>query len=388
MKIDRIDVYPVRLPMIRSFTFASGSAGRKGETAPHVFLKVTDSEGAVGWGEARPVPGWSYETPETVVSTIADYLAPVAVGHSATDRYGLEAAMNRRIGRGPSTGSPIAKAALDCAVTDLCARRAGLPLRAFLGGTTDSVALALSYTLTSHDATEVKDEMAEAIAGGFIHFNFKAAVARETDRQVAEVVAATVPNGGFIWADANQGYTLDEARSAAADFEAAGVDLLEQPLPADTSYLMRALRLATRLPLAVDEASVSASDFFAYAREDLVDYLVIKLTRSGGITPSLDQIAVARAARKKLVVSGLTDGLVTKMAAAQLAAAFGFAGPLALNGSQFVDESELFPRKAAVEGTGRITLGDAPGIGIEPDEKSLRRLSGTEYREVSRVGYS
>lgn len=360
MKIDCIDVYPVRLPMIRSFSFASGSAGKKGETAPHVFVKVVDSDGAVGWGEARPVPGWSYETPETVVSTIADYLAPVVLGRSPYDRYGIESAMNRRIGRGPSTGSPIAKSAVDCAITDLCARRANLPLRAFLGGTTDPVVLSLSYTLTAHEPARIKDEMAQAIANGFIHFNFKAAVAPDTDRQVAEAVAHTSPAGGFIWADANQGYALGEARSAATDFQAVGVDLLEQPLPADRLHLMRALRRSTSIALAVDEASVGAADFFAYAREDLVDYLVVKITRSGGITPSLDQIAVARAAGTKLVVSGLTDALVTKMAAAHLAAAYGFDGPMALNGSQFVDESELFPAKSAVEGTGRRR---APPVG-------------------------
>ena len=43
-----IDVFPVRLPMIRSFSFASGSAGKAGGTAPHVFVKVTADDGAVG----------------------------------------------------------------------------------------------------------------------------------------------------------------------------------------------------------------------------------------------------------------------------------------------------------------------------------------------------
>jgi L-alanine-DL-glutamate epimerase-like enolase superfamily enzyme len=59
---------------------------------------------------------------------------------------------------------------------------------------------------------------------------------------------------------------------------------------------MRSLRQSTSIPLAVDEASVGASDFFHYAAEGLIDYLVIKVTRSGGIWPTLQQISVAESA--------------------------------------------------------------------------------------------
>jgi muconate cycloisomerase len=154
----------------------------------------------------------------------------------------------------------------------------------------------------------------------------------------------------------------------------AGVDVLEQPLPADQPHLMRRLRDACALPLAVDEASVSAADFFGYASQGLVDYLVIKLTRSGGIWPTLAQIGTAHSAGLQLLVSGLTDTLLTKVAACQVAAAFGFEGPAALNGSQFVDESALYPDKSRVEVDGAVHLGDEPGIGVRPDERSLRRF--------------
>lgn len=73
------------------------------------------------------------------------------------------------------------------------------------------------------------------------------------------------------------------------------------------------------------------------------------------------------------MVSGLADGLLAKLAAAQVAAAFGNRHPLALNGSQFLDESALFPSKAEWERDGTIHLGDAPGVGPAPDEQALRQ---------------
>ena len=370
--IESVQVFPVRLPVIRSFSFASGSAGAAGGTAPHIFVKLTDSEGAVGWGEGRPVPQWSYETLETVALTIRDYLGPAIIGQPISDRRGLQLRMHQAIGRGPSTGQPIAKAALDIALHDLCARAAGLSLRAFLGGSDGENRMALSYTLTGHDRASILDEMMDAQGAGFIHFNFKAAVAPETDIEVATTVREFSRGGGFIWADANQGFALHDARRVARAFESIGVHVLEQPLPADQIQQMRVLRRHTNLPLAVDEASVSPADFFHHAAEGLVDFLVIKVTRSGGIWPTLQQIGVAESAGLPFLLSGLTDGFLTKMAVCQVALAFGFSGPAALNGSQFTDEDAIFPGKNQIEVDSIMHLADTPGIGVEPDEAALR----------------
>jgi L-alanine-DL-glutamate epimerase-like enolase superfamily enzyme len=376
--IAQVDVFPVRLPVLAAFQFASGSAGKVGEYAPHVFVKVTDSAGMAGWGEGRPVPQWSYETLETVTTTIRRYLAPAVLGLPVTDRWGLHRALARAIGRGPSTGQPIAKAAVDMAIHDLCARAAGLSLRAFLGGSDERATVELSYTLTAHDAAGAAEQVAAARAQGFQHFNFKAAVAPATDVAVARAVREAAGPAAFVWADANQGYALHEARRVAPGFAAAGVDVLEQPLPADQLHLMRQLRSATTLPLAVDEASVSPADFFHYAAADTVDYLVVKVTRSGGIWPTLQQLAIADAAGLPVLVSGLTDSLLTKVAVCQTALVYGFTGPAALNGSQFTDEAALFPEKAALESDGTVHLTAAPGIGVQPAEAALREFAATE----------
>lgn len=376
--IAAVEIFPVRLPVTRSFTFASGSAGAKGGTAPHVFVKVTDSEGRTGWGEGRPVPQWSYETLETVSTTLRRYLAPTVTGLSIHDRWELQRRMQAAIGHGPSTGQPIAKAALDTAIHDLCAKAAGLPLREFLGGSRERREIALSYTLTAHGAKEAADDLTQGQAQGFKHFNFKAAVDPKTDVAVAQMVRELAGPQAFVWADANQGYRLHEARQATNRLEAVGANILEQPLQADQIHLLRELRRSTTLPLAVDESSVSPGDFFAHAAEGLVDYLVVKLTRSGGIWPTLQQIAVAQAAGLPFLVSGLTDGLITKIAICQVATAFGFSGPAALNGSQFMDESAIFPRKATLEHDGFVRLNDLPGLGVEPDEKALQRFLAQE----------
>jgi L-alanine-DL-glutamate epimerase-like enolase superfamily enzyme len=373
--IERVEVFPVRLPVVKTFQFASGSAGTAGGTAPHVFVKLTDSQGESGWGEGRPHAAWSYETLESVTTTIRGYLGPAVIGLPVTDRWGLHQRLHETIGRGPSPGQPVAKAALDMAVHDLCARAAGLSLRSFLGGSDARASVALSYTVTAHDAESTEAEVRQARQAGFRHFNFKAAVAPATDLGVARAIRDTAGPDAFVWADANQGFVLPDARRVVSEFASIGVDVLEQPMAADRLHLLRQLRQACPLPLAVDEASVGPADFFAYAAEGLVDYLVVKVTRSAGIWPTLQQIGTAEAAGLPLLVSGLTDSLLTRVAVCQVALTFGCDGPAALNGSQFIDEAALFPNKSRLESAGSMHLDARPGLGAQPDEQALVELS-------------
>ncbi|GHO98221.1 mandelate racemase [Reticulibacter mediterranei] len=372
--IQSIDVFPIRLPITQTFRFSSGSAGKAGETASFVLVRLTDSAGEIGWGEGRPMPQWSYETVESITTTTRRYLAPAIIGQEITDRAGLHRRMHSVVGRGPSTGFPIAKAAVDMALHDLAARSANLPLRSYLGGSSANSAIALSYTVTAHDVETAHREVEGALEQGFRHFNFKAAVAPETDLALAKAIRQTAGQDAFVWADANQGFQPHEALRVARGFVDMGVNVLEQPFPADQLQLMRRLRNQCPIPLAVDEASVSPADFFHYAAEGLVDYLIVKVTRSGGLWPSLQQIATAQAAGLPFLVSGLTDSLLTKHAACQLAATFGHTGPAALNGSQFIDESSLYPNKSQHEQNGTVQLGEQSGIGVQPDQQLVEQL--------------
>ncbi|MFZ0214376.1 MAG: enolase C-terminal domain-like protein [Candidatus Dormiibacterota bacterium] len=368
-----VEVFPIRVPVTAALRFASGSTGAPGDGAVLVLVRIADSDGCRGWGECRPLPQWSYETPESVVTTLRHYLAPAVLGLETSDRCGLQRRMQAVIGRGPSTGQPIAKAALDLALADLAARRAGLPLRCFLGGSRERSEVALSFTVTAHDAAGARDQVRVASAEGFLHFNIKVGVAPETDLEVAAAVREAAGPRAFVWADANQGCSLPAAIALCRGLAEVPVDLFEQPFPADQPHLLRRLRPHCAVPLAVDEASVSPADFQAHVTDGLVDYLVVKLTRSGGVWPTLQQLAVAEAAGLPFVTSGLTDGLLTKLAACQVTAAYGGTGPAALNGSQFIDEAALYPGKGMIEAGGRVRLPDQPGIGVEPEEEAMRR---------------
>src|SRR5262245_58989148 len=60
--IRRIEVFPAPYPVTAYFKFFA-----KPER-PTVFVKITCEDGTAGWGQSVPIPTWSYETPESVMS--------------------------------------------------------------------------------------------------------------------------------------------------------------------------------------------------------------------------------------------------------------------------------------------------------------------------------
>src|SRR5262245_1952089 len=116
--ISKINAIPVLYPVSGYFKFFENAAGRP-PGRPAVLVRITTSDGAEGWGECVPSPRWSYETLESVLTTIRHYLAPELLGANPFETTSLHAAMNRAIAPSFSTGQPICKAGIDLALFDL-----------------------------------------------------------------------------------------------------------------------------------------------------------------------------------------------------------------------------------------------------------------------------
>src|SRR5688572_9380080 len=81
MRIERIEVFAVRLPMKAVLTLPRGPSRTLAEGKRVVLVKITDADGNVGWGEAGPSRRWSAATVESCASSIREYLAPALSGH-------------------------------------------------------------------------------------------------------------------------------------------------------------------------------------------------------------------------------------------------------------------------------------------------------------------
>ncbi len=131
MRIERIELFPVRYPMTGYFKFSAGPAGEAGRAA--VIVKVTADDGTIGWGESVPLPTWSDETLETAVVALRHYLIPALIGHDPTDLPGAHRRLDAAIAPGFSTAMPMTRAGLDLALHDVAGRATGQPLHVLWG---------------------------------------------------------------------------------------------------------------------------------------------------------------------------------------------------------------------------------------------------------------
>ncbi|MEA2531461.1 MAG: L-Ala-D/L-Glu epimerase, partial [Thermomicrobiales bacterium] len=116
LRIATIDVIPAKLPLREPFVISYGTYA----DVLSVLVRITTSEGVVGWGEATPDPNVTGETWGGTAATLRDDLAPALIGRDARDREAAMRALDARV-----EGVPAAKAALDMALHDLVGRALG-----------------------------------------------------------------------------------------------------------------------------------------------------------------------------------------------------------------------------------------------------------------------
>lgn len=363
VKIERIDVFPVRYPMTGFFKFLD--AGRAA-----VIVKITADDGTVGWGQSIPVETWSYETFEAATVALRDYYAPELIGHDPTDIAGAHKIMDRTIRPGFSTGMPLTRAGMDIALHDLTGKLLGKSL-CELWNRPPGGPITLSWTVNARTIDEVEEIVADGARRGYQHFNIKVSPDPVFDLRLARTVRELAP-AGFLWADANGGYDAQTAVEVAPKLADFGVDVLEAPVPPNHISDYQKLKKQGALPILMDEGVVSPVELREFIRLGMMDGLSMKPARCGGLMSNKRQIELIEEHDLMWLGSGLSDPDIALAASLGLYGAFGLRKPAALNGPQFLTADVLATPLKIANGVAEVPTG--PGLGIEVDEEKIRDL--------------
>jgi L-Ala-D/L-Glu epimerase / N-acetyl-D-glutamate racemase len=279
--------------------------------ASQTVLTVLERDGATGLGECFPVPyyGETVETTQVVLPRLVGALQ--RLGPLPRDRAGIlswlersAALMNDALGNHGG-----AKLGLDTALHDMAARSLGLPIWQLIG-TSDQLP-PTDYSL-GLDEPAVVAERARRVA----HFPaLKIKVGGPADLETLEAVRAVF--GGPLRVDANTGWEPEVAAAMLPELERLGVELVEQPFKARMLPQLRWLRERSNLPIMADESAVFVEDLPML--EGVVDGVVVKLAKAGGIGPALRQIRLARELGMKVMLGCMVESSVGVAAAAMVA---------------------------------------------------------------------
>jgi L-alanine-DL-glutamate epimerase-like enolase superfamily enzyme len=321
-------------PIAGSFTI---SRGAKGE-AVTVVAEVSQ-DGHSGRGECVPYSRYG-ETPEATVKALRaiDPLRAVAGGLArGLGREALQAVMPPGAARN----------ALDCALIDLEAKRAGLRAWTLLGRSAPRPCTT-AYTIS----LGAPEAMAEATAKAAHRTLLKIKLGGDGDPARIAAVRRAAPKSELI-VDANEAWTAENLEQNLNACAEAGVTLVEQPLPAGRDEVLSRIRR----PIAVcADESVHDRRSLEGLRERY-DAVNIKLDKTGGLTEALAMADAARGLGFDIMVGCMVAtslSMAPAMLLTPLARFVDLDGPLLLARDREhalrYDESQVYPPEAALWG--------------------------------------
>jgi L-alanine-DL-glutamate epimerase-like enolase superfamily enzyme len=247
-----------RWPVAGTFAIARGSRTE----AVVVVAELSDGT-HTGRGECVPYRRYG-ETVETVVAAIEGQRAALAGG---LDRATLQHAM----------AAGAARNALDCALWDLAAKRAGQPVHA-LAGLPPPLPLTTALTISLAAPAAMGEAAAKASARALL----KIKLGGDGDPERIAAVRRAAPRAELI-VDANESWSARNLADNLVACAAAGVTLVEQPLPQSADDALAAI--AHPIPICADESAHDRTSLDRLAGK--YDAINIKLDKAGGLTEAL-----------------------------------------------------------------------------------------------------
>jgi L-alanine-DL-glutamate epimerase-like enolase superfamily enzyme len=346
-----------------------------------LWVCVQDADGAQGWGEVWcnfPDSGAMHRC-RLLQEVFAPLLPALQADHPAA--LSAQVAARTRILRLQSAEyGPLDQCAagLDAAVWDLYARRLGQPLYQVLhralytqGGPTQMPAAPRIRAYASGiNPQGAGQTVARAAQAGHRAFKVKVGFGNDTDLRTLHDARAAAGDR-WLAADANQGWTLEQAQAFLPQLEKFKLAWMEEPLAADAPAAdWQALKPHTPMPLAAGENINHLSAFGDALQHWGLDVMQPDLAKWGGFTGCL-QVVRQSLAHGVMYCPHYLGGGIGLMASAHLLAASGQDGLLEMD----VNPNPL--RTEALNGAltpkeGWVSLPDSPGLGFTPDLAAMK----------------
>ena len=370
MVIESIEVFGVAVPLAGAYSTSYQSTDEQRSAV----VRITASDGTVGLGNVDPVPGYSEETTEVTLQALAERFVPAVLGTDPRNLHRLNDTMARVDPRHFD-----AKAALEMACCDLSARAQGVGVATLLGGAVRD-AVRFNAWIGILPPRQAAAEALKWQSQGFRSAKVKVGNGIEADAARLAAIRAAVGPDFRLRIDANAGYDADTSIALARLVEHVGLELFEQPVPADdVDGMARVRRACPFVPIMADESVTDHASLLRVIRADAADLVKVKPMKQGGLLVTRRILATAEAAGMRCVLGhGFGLGINT-MAEIMLGASapnvidgLECVGPLKTVGDVVVNKLDL--------SRGVLEVPAGPGLCVELDEAAVERYRFFHHR--------
>ncbi|MEO0166865.1 MAG: o-succinylbenzoate synthase [candidate division WOR-3 bacterium] len=362
MKIKKITLYKVAVPMITSFTTSFGTITNK----PTVIVKAETNEGLIGYGEsaALPFPFYKPETTDTCMLVLKNYIAPLILNKEF--KY-IEDLMNllKQI-----KNNNFAKTGLETAVWMIISLKENKPLKELLGGNKDKIAVGESIGIKK-TIEETLDEVALRKFQGFQRIKIK--IQPGWDIKVVEMIRkkfGDIP----LMVDANSAYTLADVKIF-KQLDNYNLMMIEQPLGDDDIVDHSILQKQIKTPICLDESILSVEDARKAIYLGACKIINIKPGRVGGLLESKRIHDLCQKNNIGVWCGGMLETGVGRAFNIAISSLPNYIYPADMSPVNFFYKDDLVKDSFYVDKSGYVKVPEKPGLGFEIDEKKIKKYT-------------
>lgn len=379
----RLDLYHVAVPLRTKIAHAS----HERVASDNLIVRAMLDDGSIGYGEGVPR---AYVTGESIAScfeTLSEFDAARAFGtprdwpEVVRSLEAMELPQNLSDTRGMAANA--ARCALELAILDACGRRLGFAVGEAIRASrwAESLATPAPRAVRYSGAITASTPRQERISAwkmriyGFRDVKVKVAVPGQDDTTRLGAFRMILGGRRDIRLDANEGWRAEELVERVEPLRRFGPTALEQPLSHAEVARLRELRPRLGVPVMLDESLCGWPDGTRAVNEGLCDLFNVRLSKCGGLLPSLRLIDLARR-------SGLGAQLGCHPGETGILSAAGRHLAANVEGLRYVEGS--YDRHVLAENVmledvtfgygGRARPLGGPGLGITVDPERLERL--------------
>ncbi|MCK9343806.1 MAG: mandelate racemase/muconate lactonizing enzyme family protein [Massilibacteroides sp.] len=372
MEIKSIESFVLTNTLDESFFFSQWEYA----TRQICLVKVTASDGTVGWGE-----GYG---PATVVKSGVDFLGQFIKGMNPLETDAVWSVMYRRTLDYARRGILVsAISAIDVALWDVKGKILGQPVHRLLGGkkreTIHPYATGMYYSRCPNLAQKLADEARTYAQAGYTAMKMKVGLTPEADVRNVQAVREAIGSDIRLMIDANHAYNLTEATALCQQLEPLDIAWFEEPVSPEHYGQYAELRTRTSIPIAGGECEYMRYGFQQLFAGKCVDIAQPDICSTGGLTE-------ARKIADLAMIYGVDVVPHTWGTNIAISAAINLAATLdKVPGRMYMPEQmiELDRTENALRDEvtklnyivdkGVITITDEPGLGVEVDEELIKK---------------
>ena len=356
MKITRISVWQIDLPLLEPYTLSGGRL--RFEQLDSTFVKIDTDDGLTGWGESCP---WGHTYLPAHGPGVRAGLATMAGALIGSDPCALRA-INQKMDL-CLPGHPYAKSAIDMACWDILGKATGMPLWRLFGAE-EATAVAVNSSISTGSPDEMLKLILKASADGYRTHSAKiGGNSISADIERIEAISSALPAGESVTFDVNRAW--QPAVAVQVLNSVASRDWIEQPC--ETLAQCAHVKGRVQQPIMLDECMHTVGDHLEAWKHSACEGVKVKPNRVGGLTRARQIIDLAVEFGWSLHVEDVGGSALADTAAIHLAAGTPANNRLASWLCHYHLSVDPVPGQGARNQRGYAIPPELPGIGVIPE---------------------